>query len=361
MAKTKTVLVCPLDWGLGHATRMVPVIDNLRQKDCRVIIAADRGPLEFLRRRFHDIETIRLAGFIPAYPARGSMSLALLRSYPKMMTAGRKATEYLEKIIDRYDVDTVISDNRYELHSTKVYSVFVTHQLNIQTPGISRFASPFIQRKIQGYISRFDELWIPDMQGDQNLSGDLSHDLKMPIGNTHFIGPLSRFSLVQPISIQDIPEILVLISGPEPQRTILEQLMLKQTQESGLKTTILQGKPGIGEIHQTGNVTLIPHLPDTELAGLIKSVEVVICRPGYSTIMDLAVFGKQAIFIPTPGQTEQEYLARRFLEAKICYMEPQKIFDLKRAIGKTTEYSGLSLINDYSVLDSRINAILSKY
>ncbi len=358
MEKTKTVLVCPLDWGLGHATRMVPVIDILLGKDTKVILAADRGPLDFLHQRFPGVDSIRFKGYVTGYPAKGSMALAMIRAYPKMLAEARKANKYLDELIDKHDVDVVISDNRYELHSSKVYSVFVTHQLNIQTPGLSSLAGPFIRRKVNSYIKRFDELWIPDFEGEPNLSGALSHIPGIPISNYHFIGPLSRFSLIKPADTKEKPDILVILSGPEPQRTILEKLIISQAIESGLSTTILQSRPGEKKVKEIKNIKLIPHLPDAELAGLIKNAGVIICRPGYSTIMDLAMLEKKAVFIPTPGQTEQEYLARRFMETALYYMEHQKDFDLKRATKKISEYSGFSLKNDYSILNTRIDTIL---
>ena len=358
MSSQKTILVCPLDWGLGHATRMVPVIQMLLDEGAKVIIGADHRPLSFLMQRFPSCEFVKLPGFTPSYPKEGSMALMMLKSFPQMLAAARKAYDLLQKIITEKQVDVVISDNRYELYSEKAYCVFVTHQLDIATPGITAPAKPIIRGIINQYIRKYDELWIPDFEGEPNLSGKLSHIQKIPVGNYHFIGPLSRFSGIEAEAPSEAPEILALLSGPEPQRTILEELLVSQIKASGKKAVILQGKPEENPEPQTGNITLMPHLPDEKMAGLIKSAGTIISRPGYSTIMDLAVLGKKAIFIPTPGQTEQEYLAERFKKEKIFYSEPQKTFDLERALKAQENYKGLSVNINFDVLEKRIKFIL---
>ena len=358
MPPQKTILVCPLDWGLGHATRMVPVINMLLDEGAKVIIGADHRPLSFLMQRFPGCEFVKIPGFTPVYPEDGSMALAMIRSFPQMRLAARKAHDLLQKIIAEKHVDIVISDNRYELYSGKACCIFVTHQLDIATPGITAPAKPIIRGIINQYIRKYDELWIPDFEGASNLSGKLSHIRKMPAGNYHYIGPLSRFSGIEPEVPAEAPEILALLSGPEPQRTLLEKLLVSQINASGKKAVILQGKPEETPEHHTGDILLIPHLPDEKMAGLIKSAGTIISRPGYSTIMDLAVLGKKAIFIPTPGQTEQEYLAERFKKEKIFYSEPQKSFNLERALKAQENYKGLSVNSRFDILQKRMRFIL---
>ncbi|NOX86093.1 MAG: glycosyltransferase [Chlorobi bacterium] len=360
MPSPKTILVCPLDWGLGHATRMVPVIEALLDQGARVILGADNRPLSFLMQRFPGCEFVKLPGFTPVYPKDGSMALAMLKSFPQMRTAANKAHELLQKIISEKQVDIVISDNRYELHSENAYCIFITHQLDIATPGITAPARPIIRGIINQYIRKYNELWIPDFEGEPNLSGKLSHIKNMPVNNYHFIGPLSRFIGIKAETPAEEPDILVLLSGPEPQRTILEELLISQLTDTGKKAMILQGKPEETPERHTGNIKLIPHLPDEKMAGLIKSAKLIISRPGYSTIMDLAVLGKKAVFIPTPGQTEQEYLAERFKREKNFYSEPQKTFELKRAMEKQGHYKGLSVRINYRTLEKRIDTILKQ-
>jgi uncharacterized protein (TIGR00661 family) len=353
----KNILVCPLDWGLGHATRLVPVIDLLLQEKHNVIIGADNRPLAFLKQRFPACESIVAPGFAVEYPKNGSMALAMLKAYPAMMRQAKKSKEILKDFISEKKIDVIISDNRYELTDRRTYNILITHQLNIQTPGILNLASPFIQKKLNSFIKNFNETWIPDIEGKNNLAGKLSHGKKFPTKNCHFIGPLSRFDLLPQIEKEKKNDLLILLSGPEPQRSILEKKLIGQAQEMGLKTIVLQGKPELSENRQEKNVQIISHLPDDELAGLIKSSKTVICRSGYSTIMDLAVTGSKAILIPTPGQTEQEYLAKRFLKEKIFYSESQKEFQLQRAVEMSESFTGLSMKWDNSLLKEKIEKL----
>jgi uncharacterized protein (TIGR00661 family) len=360
MVKSKTVLVCPLDWGLGHATRMVPVIDCLVRRGARVILAADHGPYNYLSQRFPDLHLVRLSGFEPKYPKRGSMGLAMIRSYPSMQKAASVSRSALEGIIKKYGVDVVISDNRYELYSEKAYSVIVTHQLHIHTSGWSSLFSPFIHQKIHGFIRRFDELWIPDFQGYPNLAGKLSHPKKMPVKHYRYIGPLSRFSLVEATAADEKPELLFLLSGPEPQRSILEGLLRRQAHDLGLQTIILQGLPGKSEVKDDKNIRLYPHLPDEQFAGLVKNAGTIVCRPGYSTLMDLTILDKKAILIPTPGQTEQEYLSDLVSQKGWFYAQKQKSFDLREAIEKTQGYGGMTVQVDRQMLEESVDTVLAQ-
>ena len=360
MNKKKTVLVAPLNWGLGHATRIVPIIKALLNHNSKVIIAADKRPYEFLKQRFPDIEIIRFPGFEPEYSAKASMALKMALSFPLMLKKGREANKMLQKIIAQYHVDIIISDNRFEVYSKDTYSIFITHQLNIQTNGWHWIFKSFIIKLIYRYIKHYDELWIPDYKDmEQNLSGKLSHIKKFPIENYHFIGPLSRFEPNKDYNDIEKHDLLVILSGPEPQRTKLENLLIKQVLQSNLKTTILQSKPEENKKTQKENIKFISHASDEQIAALIKSAKMIISRPGYSTIMDLSVFGKKAIFIPTPGQTEQEYLAYKLKNQAYCYYEKQKSFNLNRSLKESEKYNGLPKLNLNKTLENHIRQLLS--
>jgi len=338
---------------------MVPVIDLLLKKQASVIIGADNRPLTFLKSRFPECEFIQFPGFQPKYPSSGSMALAMIRAYPEMIKAAKQANLWLQQIITEKNIEIVISDNRYELHSEKACSVFVTHQLNIQTPGISSLAKPFIQNKINGYIKKHDELWIPDVEGEPNLSGKLSHIRKIPIENVHFVGPLSRFSLIKPKKTNNEIDLLIMLSGPEPQRSILETLLVEQALKTKYATVVLQGKPEEKAETIKENVRLIPHLEDRKIAEYMLAAKHIICRPGYSTLMDLVTLDKKAIFIPTPGQTEQEYLARKLNKTQVFYYEEQKVFNLIRAIKQQERSLAKIEIPESDVLNNRIIHLLN--
>jgi len=335
----KNILVCPLDWGLGHATRMVPVINMLEKKGASVIIA--------------DIyRSEAVSGF-------SLCSINLSKSQLIKQSLSIVSKKQLKDIIEKYNIDAVISDNRYEISIKKIPCIFITHQLNIQTNGLEVIAKPFINLLLRYYLNKFNEIWVPDTIDDLNLSGILSKSKKFK-NKKYNIGLLSRFSKKHLINVHKTIDVLIILSGPEPQRTILEQKLLKQALKTDLKTTILLAKPNIRTDVSTKNVRLISHLNDIEFANIINLAKVIICRPGYSTLMDLTVFNKSAIFIPTPGQTEQEYLANRLLKMQIGFSQPQDKFNLAEAIKEQVKYTGLNIDNDESLLEDRVTSLINR-
>jgi len=337
---------------------MVAVIDVLLNKETNVIIAADNGPLEFLKQRFESCEFIKLPGFVPTYPRSGAMALTMALQYPKMKKQAKIANKRLQEIIKEKKIDIVISDNRYELYSTEAYSVLVTHQIKIQTKGLQKIFAAFIKSQLHNYIKKYDELWIPDFENPPWLSGNLSHGRKMPINNYTFIGPLSRFKITNIKDSTKKYDVMVILSGPEPQRSIFEELLEEQFLKTDLKVVFLLGKPDNQDSEFKENIVKMPHLPDVKFAEMIMSSDLIISRPGYSTIMDLAVFGKNAIFVPTPGQTEQEYLAETLEKQGSYYFQEQDKLDVQVAIHKSRSYRGIKLSNDYEVLSNKIDFLL---
>lgn len=361
MKTQPSILVCPMDWGLGHATRVVPIIDRLLERKVRVVLGADNKPLEFLRGRFPQCESVRIPGYQPVYQKKGSLTLKVTSDIPQMLVESRKAHTLLEKIIDDMGIDAVISDNRYELWSDRIPTIFMTHQLKILTQGILSSARPAIQKVLYNFIVKHSEVWVPDFPGDPNLSGELSHVKKLPLKMVLYIGPMSRFENLRNIKpSEEKLDILCIMSGPEPQRSILEEIFVEQAGKTNYKTIILSGKPGETAIVRKGNVEIRPHCGDEEMASLISAAGMVISRSGYTTVMDLATLGKKAIFIPTPGQPEQEYLAKRLKKQGLFYSVSQKDFRLEEALKEAVNYSGLDMQNDYAILDQRLDALIEK-
>lgn len=354
------VLICPLDWGIGHATRCVPVIRYLIQDNYDVIIAADGRPLDFLRDYFPDLEYMRLPGFRVSYPEGNNMVMKMALQSPSILYGIIREHRQLKKIISDYHIDAVISDNRFGMWSNKVYSVYLTHQIQIKAPDGMKWAEAFLFRAHQWIISHYDECWIPDLPGEKNLSGDLAHKHPLP-SNGHFIGILSRFGSDSGKIISDdvdkMPELLVLLSGPEPQRSIFEDIILKELAAHPVKNAvILRGLPGKPEKSSPlPGVVSYNHLPDEEIGRLICSAGVIICRPGYSTLMDLVTLGRNAVLVPTPGQTEQEYLARYLSEKGQFIRMEQDSFKLSIALVVSKKLSKSNdFTNERSLLQTRI-------
>jgi uncharacterized protein (TIGR00661 family) len=360
MEDSPRILVAPLDWGLGHATRCVPIIEKLIEYKAEVIIAADNRPYDFLKQEFPSLEIIRFPGYPVRYPQQGSMTLKMLRNIPGMFKGIRHERKLLKKIVKENSIDAVISDNRYGLSGKTVFSIFITHQLNIKAPQRLRFMETIMRYFSQRYIKKYDECWVPDYEGKVNLSGELSHKGDVP-DNTYFLGPLSRFFLDNELHEQ--PEIhydfVAVFSGPEPQRSIFEYILFKQLVKTDLRGIVARGMPESDDAYQlTPDITVFSHLPTQLLDEYMQHARMIICRPGYSSIMDIGALGKQAILIPTPGQTEQEYLGSLFLKNGVYVCQQQKYFDLETAIEAVRETNPLNLRYNPALLEERIENLL---
>jgi predicted glycosyltransferase len=300
------VLIAALDWGMGHATRCVPLINHYLKEGNEVVLASNGTAAEFFASYYPQLEVrTDIPAYDIRYPTSGSMTLAMLQQAPRIMRVIRAEQKWLEENNATEKWDRIISDNRYGLHHPSSESVLVTHQLYIRAPLLAR---PILDRQVRKFASNFHKIWIPDFAGSHNLSGALSHSANV-FPKSEFISPLSRFKGMQEIGKpSDIADVLALISGPEPQRSILTKNLVEIFKKANYNAIILGGLPGKMTSTQEGTVRLIPHLPDSELAKHIKHSKTIVCRSGYSTLMDLHALGRKAVLIPTPGQTEQEYL-----------------------------------------------------
>ncbi len=339
MNSKKRILVAPLDWGLGHASRCVPIAKNLEKEGYEVVFAASGRPLELLIQEFPKNDFIKLEGYNINYPKNGLMALSMLSQLFKIWKGIRQEHKQLQQIIDDYNIDGVISDNRYGLYSQKVPCVFVTHQLQIQSP----IFSESLQKINFKYIQKFDECWVPDDR-NHSLSGQLSNAKNTPF-KCRYIGPLSRFEKRK--KTEDL-DILAIVSGPEPQRNIFEELLKKQLIASKLKAVLVLGKTEENKEEEIENLNVISHLNAKSLNQQMVNANVIISRSGYSTVMDIAKLHKKAIFVPTPGQTEQLYLAKYFYDKNSAFAMHQKELDILKALQKV-EYLSPLKSDDYEV------------
>ena len=304
------VLVCPLNWGLGHATRCIPLIQSELVNGNKVIIASDGMPEQLLKAHFPELIYIQFPSYQFRYSRGNSLIVAMSSSIPAILSGIIREHYQLKKISRDYNIDKIISDNRFGCFNKKVQSVYITHQLNIMMPGKLKWAEKLIRKIHYLFINQYDRCLIPDYPGAKNLSGALSHGFQLP-RNAQFIGPLSRFDAIIIPALPDIYENIAIVSGPEPQRTLFQQQLSEICLESGRKSLLICGLPGKDIPRQTiANLTILPHLTTAELAGLLVRANKIYCRSGYSTIMDLDALGclEKAVLFPTPGQTEQEYL-----------------------------------------------------
>ena len=301
-------LIAPLDWGLGHATRCIPIVDELLRNDQDVVLSASGGGYHLLKQRFPDLSFINIPATQIHYPNSGRMALSMMSQAKKILNGIALEHKVFNELVAEKEITHVISDNRYGLHSTKTHSVLITHQLNIQTPGLLSIIKPLLNMKMKYFLGNFDEIWIPDLHTKECLSGILtSTKWNLP---KIYIGPLSRFKNTKPNPVKKY-DIIGMVSGPEPQRGLFFDLIREQMIKSDKECLLISGLPDSkSDVSAESKITIRNHITDEEFLKYLHSDTIFITRSGYSTIMDLASLGhKKNILVPTPGQTEQEYLA----------------------------------------------------
>ena len=364
LRKTNRILLAPLDWGLGHATRCIPIIKELLNQKCEVWIAASGAQRTLLEEEFPSLPFVEIPGYNIKYGKNRAFTLLkIVGAIPKILIRIKREKSWLRQFLTTQEFDAVISDNRYGLHAPGIFSVFITHQLHIRTP-FGRMTDALLQRLNYRAIQRFSLCWIPDQEGAGSLAGGLSHPDRLPVIPLRYIGILSRFErspagqvlsspsgllsgqATAPPSMYAAPcDLLILLSGPEPQRTIFEKKILDQLPSYPGNTILVRGLPGSAASLLSPAATAISaslrvynHLPAGELNTVLNGAEIVLARTGYSTVMDLLKLGKKAILVPTPGQTEQEYLGAWLSEKKMVVHMEQSAFSLLDAMAIARDY-----------------------
>lgn len=316
------ILVAPLDWGLGHAARCVPIVRALLQHGAKPVIGADKAPLALLREEFPQLEHVHLPGMEVRYAQGRSQALAMARQFPSMLRQVGKEHRMFQRMWRGHRLDAVISDQRFGLRSMDLPSVLITHQLHPFAP----FAQEVARRINRWHIKHFDLCWVPDHADTPGLAGALSHGMER-LASIRYIGPVSRFQ--QQMAGSAVPEnrVVAVISGPEPQRTLLETALTEQLRRIEGTHLLITGKPGAASSQQ-GNIRTVGHLETDELSRVMKGAGSIIGRTGYSTLMDLDAIGRGALLIPTPGQPEQEYLGRLHGASGVHRVQEQHRLDI---------------------------------
>ncbi len=339
----KSVLIAPLDWGLGHATRCIPLIAALQALNYRVTIATD-GPHEIiLREAFPRLNFITLKGYGIRYSKSAEgFAFKMLIQIPRILYNIIREYWWLRQTSRAQKFDLIISDNRLGFFHCKIPSIFITHQLNLQTPFV--WTTQLLQWMQYTWFKLFYTMvWVPDMQGAQNLSGILGNPNKKPSTPIWYMNLLSRLQAFVTNSKQDqAPEnlFLAIVSGPEPQRSIFQELLWKEGNQLNKPFQIIAGtanQPENQAISATGSI--IPHLGGAALAHAIQNCTYIISRGGYTSLMELIPFGKKLILVPTPGQTEQVYLAKRWQENGWAITFDQTEFHLEAALKAAAQFN----------------------
>ncbi|MBN8578538.1 MAG: hypothetical protein J0L66_16465 [Cytophagales bacterium] len=321
------VLVAVLNWGLGHATRTIPVVRLLLERGVKVTLASDGVALDLLRQEFPQLPYAELPGYKVTYPVSGSLMFEMLRHLPALWQIIREEQRQVQQIVEAQAITHIISDNRYGCYSPGIASVIITHQLKVLIPKTWSPVSLWMNGRIKGRLQKFNQVWVPDFHA-QGVTRAFTEGVAIP---HRFVGMLSRFNKSDAVTDQQF--VLGLISGPENQRSEFERILLQQFERMHKPTVIVRGLPNSTQSQFRNGVELIDHLPAADLEALIQQAEVVVARSGYSTIMDLYQLQKRnVIMVPTPGQAEQEHLAEEIKRNKLAVVQSQNDFDLQRAL-----------------------------
>lgn len=318
---------------MGHATRCIPIINELIRHNFEPIIASDGIALQLLQKEFPTLETFELPSYKITYSKNPkNLKLKLLKNSPHLLKTINKEKKAIKEFIKTREISGIISDNRFGVRHKAIPSIFITHQLQVLSGNTTWLSS----KLHQNIISKFDECWIPDYKGVKNLSGILGHveHFETPI---KYLGPLSRF---EKQNIETKYQLLVILSGPEPQRTFLEEKLLQDLKSYQGTVCFIKGVVESQQIKiQQENLTIYNYMTCSELETTINESDLVLCRSGYTSIMDLAKLEKKAFFIPTPGQFEQEYLATKFQNEGIAPFCNQHEFNIE-LLSQIKNYDG---------------------
>jgi len=349
----KRIFVSPLNWGLGHASRCVPIINELINIGAEPIIGADGSAAIFLKEIFPDLQFISMPECNVHYKYK-NMLLNIGLQMPSLIKLLNQERILTRQIVKDKKIQGIISDNRYGIAHAGIPSVFIGHQLNIKIP--ASFISKAVNYQNRQMLAKFDSIWVPDSDCPDNLSGELSSGFKHR--DLKFIGPLSRLN---PETAPKLDyKIVAILSGPEPQRTYLEKLLTTQLIELELPSLLVRGILKKGDDEQHGCLAIKNFATEDEIAALIKGSELFIARSGYSSIMDLAKMkSNHLLLVPTPGQTEQEYFAKRFSENGAALSQHQEKLNLKFAWENRKKSSGLSVEYDQTLLNQALKDFLN--
>lgn len=316
MSTVNHTLVAPLNWGLGHAARVIPIIKRLVNEEAEVMIGGNGESLKFLRAEFPNLKYVELPGVDIKYSSGKSQVWAVLRQLPSIIHYSIKEHRAVKSIVLKYGINTVISDNRFGLYGSGVESIYITHQIMVKMPPLLKWLEPIVYRIHRHVIECFNECWIPDYaDSESSLAGDLTHKYPLP-RNARFIGPLSRFTSL-PQKCRPVQcDVLIILSGVEPHRTMFEKVVVERFRNSEKKVVLVRGKAGFSNVDY-GNIEVHGVMTVAEILPYIVGAGKVISRCGYTTVMDMHLLKKTNVeWSATPGQTEQEYLLYRISSLK---------------------------------------------
>lgn len=346
MKQAHRILIAPLDWGLGHTTRVIPIGKELQRRGASLVLAGTPAQLTVLSEAFPESECVPLEGYRVRYGKVLPASWHVIQQFPRLLQVIRQEQEWTSQTVPKLEITGIISDNRYGIFHQDCKNVIVMHQFVPPVSGMASMIKPLLWLAHRRFLKQFDQIWIPDTETVDNL-GQGMRPAKLP-SHSHFIGWLSRLEgiddrnsvLFQPPIAN--PDLLVLLSGPEPQRSILEKKVCNQMADLGKNCWVVQGIPVThSPPRQIPGGWLIPYMNAEDLAHWLPKATVVMARSGYSSLMDFAILGlNQIVLVPTPGQPEQQLLGNTLHRNEIAYSVSQHSLSLQQALSAVSDFQG---------------------
>lgn len=355
----KPVFFAVLNWGIGHATRSVPIIHEFIAQGFQVTIASDGDAGIYLKNTFPSLKYQALPGYGITYPTQ-SMMWNMLRALPKILHAIRKEKKIVAQWSKSNPEGLIISDNRYGCFYKKLHSIFITHQLYLVLP--NKFFKKIVNYFHTQWILQFSQCWIPDLPNAiQLLDGTFSsvsglQSMNISVKNIQWIGIQSQ---LENLDLAVKYDLLFLCSGPEPQRSKwLKQLLTEARKYPQYQIVIVGGNMNQNSLDLLPkNCIYFSHCYSQQLSQLISASNFIIARSGYSSIMDILLLGKRALLVPTPGQYEQEYLAKRMKSLGVFDITSQDQFAISKCNLDNTSDFNYSILKDQFALKDLINSL----
>jgi Glycosyltransferase family 28 C-terminal domain len=341
----KRVLIAPMNWGLGHASRSVPVVRELIKQGADVHLASDGVALQLLREEFPDLPAHNLPPYEVLYP-EGNFAWHMFLQFPKLMRNYVRERKFVAKLAQELGIQGIIADHRAACRVKGLPSVIIAHQVWLAPIG----PIPWLTQSYNLWLlQQFDSLWIPDSPQAPGLSGRFGHGPEKH-KNKQYVGPLTRLKTPQPQKTKY--DLLALLSGPEPARTGWEGQIIEQMAAlPDNKFVLVRGLPGPKQsIAVTKNVTVYDFVKGEQLEQVAAESEIMLARGGYSTILDLTALRKKAYFVPTPGQLEQVMLTQGLEKSGIFGYAEQTNFKLTDVLSSKDKYTGLTEWPDETAL-----------
>ncbi len=337
MENSKKVLIAPLHWGMGHTTRCMPIITLMLQQQYTVYVAATAAQRALLEQEYTQLHYITSPTVTVVYGKHKWHTIYKLFGVANAFVRNiKKEHSWLQQVVQQYGIQVVLSDNRYGLYTPLCHTIFITHQLQPRNV-LGTIAIRLVQKKLYQYINQYHACWVLDEPKPHHIAGTLSHPKLMPTIPTTYIGITTRLTKVNGIILY---KLCVLLSGPEPQRGILEHIILAQLPQLQVPYVLVRGVASNAvTIPNTPYSTHYNHLTATALSLVIAQSTYVLCRSGYTTIMDMLLLGKQCILVPTPGQSEQEYLANYLHHKGLALAIQQHALHLHTALHLANTYT----------------------